>query len=86
MKWRRQPHVAWQMVADQAVLMNLASGQTIGLNPSASFIWARIVERTDAEIARELAERFRLEPSRAEAEVREFLDFLARNTFVAGEA
>ncbi len=72
-RWRLDERVAWQSVGGEVVVMDLASGKAIGLNATGSFIWTRLADRDDVEIANELAERFRIEPERAAVDMKGFL-------------
>jgi hypothetical protein len=58
MKFNYGSHVAWQIVGEEAVIIDLTTGTTIGLNPTATFIWSRLPSADLEQIAEELAQQF----------------------------
>jgi hypothetical protein len=70
------------MVDDEAVVVDLPRRRFIGLNPSASFIWARIGSGSEDEIAAELADAFEVDAARARDDVRAFLARLRDRGFL----
>jgi hypothetical protein len=80
-----QPHVAWQMVGDSAVVMDLASGRTVGLNPSASFIWQRLASGAHDRLVEDFAASFRVSSEVAQQDVQRFVDYLEQQNLVAAE-
>ncbi len=83
MKLTPSPSVAWQMVGPEAVLVDLRSGLTLGLNESGSFIWKRLTTHSGEQIASELAAEYRIPIDDAERDVREFLQTLVDRGFAA---
>lgn len=81
----RNPRVAWQLIEGEAVLVNLASGDTLGLNATGAFVWAKIDEMPAGEIARSLAEQHGLTLDDAHRDVDEFLSLLLREGLVTME-
>jgi hypothetical protein len=82
---RISPRCTWQVVEGEAVLLDLQGRRLLGLNPAGSFLFPLLDGgRTVAHLAAALAERFGIEASRAEADVRLFLGELARRGFVEG--
>lgn len=77
MKWRIADHLAWQMIGDEAVVIDLRSGTAIGLNKSATLIWTLLTSTDDAEICAELSKKFSIEAERAAGDVREFTSLLS---------
>ena len=73
MALRINPRVAWQMVAGEAVLIDLDRGHVLGLNDTGSFLWKRLTERSEAELAIDLAAHFDVDAARAQADVQAFL-------------
>jgi hypothetical protein len=73
MALRINPRVAWQMVAGEAVLIDLDRGQVLGLNDSGSFLWNRLTERSEAELTTDLAAAFDVDTTRAQTDVRIFV-------------
>jgi Coenzyme PQQ synthesis protein D (PqqD) len=79
---RLAPGLGWAMVDDEAVVVDLPRRRFIGLNPSASFIWARIGSGSEDEIAAELADAFEVDAARARDDVRAFLARLRDRGFL----
>lgn len=77
MSWSRNPRVAWQVFDGEAVLVNLANGQTLGLNATAGYIWSKIDEQSIDEIGHSLAADHGISPADAQRDVAEFVDLLA---------
>lgn len=75
-------HVAWQVVDGEAVIINVASGATIGLNPTATFIWTQLDGRSQSELAAATASQFGVEPGRAAADVEEILGEWQRRSLI----
>jgi hypothetical protein len=68
------PNVAWQIVDGEAIVVDLASGSTIGLNPTGTFLWSKIDGgNDDASLAQAVAEEFEIATEIAESDTREFL-------------
>jgi len=68
------PHVAWQIVDGEAIIVDLASGNTIGLNATGTFIWTQIDGDRDADsIAVAVAGEFNVDNEEAASHTREFL-------------
>ena len=83
MRWKTTTTVAWQMIGPEAVLVDVDSGTTLGLNETGSFIWKRLGSLDEAEIASELATEYRIPVEDAVQDVCEFLDLLRSRGFVA---
>lgn len=77
MKWRLADHLAWQMIGDEAVVIDLRSGTAIGLNSSATLIWTLLTNTDDAEICAAVSKRFSIEGAQAASDVREFTSLLS---------
>lgn len=76
---------AWQVVADEAVVLDLQGRRVLGLNRVGSFVLPLLDGgRTVGGVAAMVAERFGVDVRRAEADVRVFLAELARRGFVEG--
>jgi methyltransferase-like protein len=77
------PQVAWQIVDGEAIVVDLASGNTIGLNPVATFLWSHIDgTRDDTALVTALVAEFEVSPALAERDTREFLDEMQRRTLI----
>jgi hypothetical protein len=84
--WKIAEPVAWQLVGDEAVLVDLGAGRAIGLNDTGSFIWPLIERECEAGIVRAVVRRFRVDAEVARTEVARFVDLLsARGLIVARE-
>jgi hypothetical protein len=73
---RIDARLAWQIVAGEAILVDLADGKALGLNPTASLIWSLLETREPDEIARAVAARFDVDQGTARTDVDEFLSWL----------
>lgn len=79
---RRSPETAWQMIGDEAVIMNLAGSRVLGLNPTGALVWSLLEERDEAGLAEAVTERFDIDAPAARDDVREFLDLLRERGLV----
>jgi hypothetical protein len=71
---RPSARCAWQVVDGEAVLLDLEGRRILGLNPAGSHLWGLLDgQRSPAELATALAERFNLGAERARADVDAFL-------------
>jgi hypothetical protein len=77
------PNVAWQIVDGEAIIVDLGSGNTIGLNPAGTFVWSQIDGgRDDDAIAAAVAAEFDVSPEAAASDTREFLDAMHSRALV----
>jgi hypothetical protein len=74
--------LAWQVVAGEAVLIDLQKGRALGLNETGSFLWPRIESSGETDLARELAAAFAVDDARAREDVAVFLRLLRERGFV----
>jgi hypothetical protein len=74
MRHQYLPCVAWQRAGEEAVIVDLDSGDALGLNRTGSFIWSRLETRTLAEIAEELSRTFEVAPGTAKEDVSSFVE------------
>ena len=70
------PQVAWQVVDGEAVIVDLASGVTVGLNESGTFIWSQLAGHDDRDVAAAAAQHFGITDDEASADVRAFVEML----------
>ncbi len=70
------PRVAWQLVDEEAVLVDLDNGRALGLNETGSFLWSRIESMPEADLARELCSAFEVDQNQARADVASFVGML----------
>jgi Coenzyme PQQ synthesis protein D (PqqD) len=75
--YSRNPRVAWQVFGGEAVLVNLATGATLGLNATGGFVWSKIEEQSLDEIGRALAAEHGIPDDDARRDVSEFAELLA---------
>jgi hypothetical protein len=79
------PHVAWQMVGNEAVVINLASGQTVCFNATGSFIWKSVAAGVGSSLVRDFASEFHVTEEVARADVGQFVDYLVERGMVVTE-
>jgi hypothetical protein len=84
MSLRISPNVAWQIVDGEAIVVDLASGKTIGLNATGTFLWSHLDGTQDPEaLATALAIEFDVPSDVASAHAHEFLsDMQTRDLIV----
>ncbi len=82
MAFRINPRVAWQVIAGEAVLIDLDHGHVLGLNESGSFLWPRLAEGTEDQLAADLARHFEIDEAAAQTDVRRFVDDLRARGYV----
>lgn len=72
------PSVTWRRTGEEAVILNLDTSEYYSANEAGAFIWERLAAgASSGAIAGELAEEYGLPPSRAAADVEDFLGELA---------
>jgi len=79
---RHPPHVAWQRVVDEVVVVDLAGRRALGFNPVGSLVWELIATHDEPDIVRTVAERFAVSREQAALDVRAFLADLASRSLV----
>ncbi len=79
---RRHPDVAWQTIGDEAVLMSLAEGRVLGLNPTGALVWSLVEERDEDGLVAAVMERFAADHERAREDVRGFVSLLRERGLV----
>ena len=82
MALRRHPDVAWQRIGDEAVVMSLAEGRVLGLNPTGALLWSLVEERDEDGLVAAVVERFATEGVGAREDVRGFLAMLRERGLV----
>ena len=82
MALRRHPDVAWQTIGDEAVVMTLAEGRVLGLNPAGALVWSLVEERDEDGLVAAVVERFATEAAEAREDVRAFLALLRERGLV----
>lgn len=86
MKLKLAPQVAWQVIDGEAVIIDLASGVTIGLNPSGTFIWTRLLEHDATAAAEALVSEYGIASEEAVADVAELIATLRERNLVVAAA
>ena len=76
MALRRHPDVAWQTIGDEAVVMSLAEGRVLGLNPTGALVWSLVEERDEEGLVAAVVDRFLVRTDSAREDVRGFLSLL----------
>ena len=79
---RVAPNVAWQIVNDEAIVIDLASGQVIGLNATATFLWSQLDGGDENALASAIANEFDVSEEAAKGDVRTFVDDMRRRNLI----
>jgi Coenzyme PQQ synthesis protein D (PqqD) len=79
---RRHPDVAWQTIGNEAVLMSLAEGRVLGLNPTGALVWSLVEDRDEDGLVAAVVERFATDRERALEDVRGFVSLLRERGLV----
>ena len=84
--WVWNPRVASRTLEEQAFI--LLDGRLLSLNPSGTFLWDRLKEGArEDDLVEALLETFDVDPGRARADVRDWMETLrARNLVVPSDA
>ena len=87
MPLRIPSRLAWQVIDGEAVLIDLAHGKSLGLNPTGTLVWSLLAAQHDeAAIAERVAERFATSPEQARDDVSAFLKALVERGLLVTEA
>jgi hypothetical protein len=79
---RRSPDTAWQVIGDEAVIMDLSGARVLGLNPTGALVWSLLEEGDETGLAEAVADRFEVSVETARSDVREFLTVLRERGLV----
>jgi hypothetical protein len=79
---RRHPDVAWQTIGDEAVVMSLAEGRVLGLNPTGALVWSLLEVLDEDGLVAAVVERFAVGTEGAREDVRGFLALLRERGLV----
>lgn len=82
MPLRPDSALAWQLIDGEAVVIDLARGRTLGLNPAASLIWSLLPDHDEPALAEALSRSFEVDLETARADVREFVQSLREQGLV----
>lgn len=86
MNLKIEKNVAWQLVGDEALIVDLRDGYSLGLNPVGSFIWSRLERLSREEIGNELVGAFNVTHDVALRDIDEFVAELKRRGFVTDQS
>ena len=82
-RYIRSKHVVWNMVDDEAVLLNTITGKYFGMNKTAIALWQFIeTPRSSQEIVKELLNLFEVEEALLTKDVLELLSTLESKQLV----
>ena len=76
------PRVAWQMVGDEVIVLDVASGRAVGLNPVATFIWRNLEKLSQEELPSAIAREFDVDETTARADLEVFVDRFVREDYL----
>jgi hypothetical protein len=79
---RLDSRTAWQMVAGEVIVLDLASGAALGLNELGSFIWSRLETQSQDEIVAGIVREYDVDEPSARTDLAEFLRLLAERKLV----
>ena len=79
---RRSPDTAWQMIGDEAVVMNLAGSRVLGLNATGALVWSLLEEKDEEGLVRAVSEQFDIDADAAREDIRSFLGLLQERGLV----
>ncbi|MGQ9705016.1 MAG: PqqD family protein [Actinomycetota bacterium] len=75
-KLRRVKGIAWRIIEEEAVLVDVRRDEVLHLNPTASYLWSMLDGRTSLEeIASSMTAEFEVEKEDA---LRDVIDFASR--------
>ena len=86
MIYQISPAVAWQLVDGQAVIVDIDTGRSVGLNSTATFLWSRLEELDLSALVSTFANEFSLEVAHAETSVRRLVDALLHRGLIRSKA
>jgi hypothetical protein len=79
---RADARVAWQIVAGEAILLDLDSGRVIGLNETGTFLWSRLQSQDEHDLLDALAQEFEVDRETARLDLSRFVALLKEHGFV----
>lgn len=83
---RIAPHVAWQIVDGEAVIVDLSSGKSLGLNATGTFLWSQINGGRDSDsIAASMAAEFEISSETAASDTKEFLSEMSDRALILND-
>lgn len=83
---RLKPGIEWQAVDDEIVALDLEASAYLAVNDSGTRLWPLVAAgATEADLVEELVSTFEIDPARAQADVRAFVERLRSLSLVADE-
>ena len=82
MTFKIAPHLAWQRLEGEAVIVDIPARVAVGLNTTGLFIWERLEEHAENEITRMVADEFEVDPEQARRDVASFLEEMTSRGFI----
>ncbi len=79
------PHVAWQVLDGEAILVDLPKGRILGLNSVGSLIWSLLADHDETAIADEVGRRFDVDAATARRDVACFTAMLRERGLLMSE-
>lgn len=76
MSWSVSKHLAWQRIGETAVLVDLQSAKSFGLNAAGSLIWSLLPDHSLAQIVAALETEFHIDEEMATADASAFIAML----------
>jgi len=74
---RAREGLAWQLMGDEAVVVDVDRGQMLGLNRSAARLWRLLPAASEEDLAQALVAAFETDLDTARRDVHAFVDALA---------
>jgi glutamate synthase domain-containing protein 3 len=83
MKYTVSPHVHYQCLDGEVVILDDRAGKYLGLNKSGAVIWQVLAEGGSSEDGvQALVETYSISPERSEADVRQLISELVENNLL----
>ena len=79
---RVNPRIAWQVVAGEAILLDLDNGRAIGLNETGTFLWPRLGTEDEGAVLEALVNEFEADRDTARRDLERFVALLREHGFV----
>lgn len=83
---RVNPRIAWQVVAGEAILLDLDNGRAIGLNETGTFLWPLLQSQDETDLIESLVREFDVDREAARRDLDRFVALLREHGFVLDEA
>ena len=80
--FRPESRIAWQVVAGEAILLDLDNGRAIGLNETGTFLWPRLHDHEEGALLEALVREFEVDHDAARRDLARFVALLKEHGFV----